>query len=66
MRQAGGVQQPPEPAPAKNGRSQFTSQEFTQLFQDCGVKISMDGKRQYADSVFVEWLWRTAKYGGAT
>ena len=28
--------------------SQFTSQEFTQVLQDRGVKISMDGKGRYA------------------
>ena len=42
--------------------SQFTSQEFTQVLQDCGVKISMDGKGRYADNIFVERLWRTVKY----
>ena len=31
--------------------SQFTSQEFTQVLQDHKVKISMDGKGRYADSV---------------
>ena len=43
--------------------SQFTSQEFTQVLQDHGVKISMDGKGRYADNIFVERLWRTVKYG---
>ena len=42
--------------------SQFTSQEFTQVLQDPGVKISMDGKGRYADNIFVERLWRTVKY----
>ena len=42
--------------------SQFTSQEFTQVLQDHGVKISMDGKGRYADNIFVERLWRTVKY----
>ena len=42
--------------------SRFTSQEFTQVLQDCGVKISMDGKGRYADNIFVERLWRTVKY----
>ena len=40
----------------------LTSQEFTQVFQDRGVKISMDGKGRYADNIFVERLWRTVKY----
>ena len=42
--------------------SQFTSWEFTQILQNRGVKISMDGKRRYADNIFVERLWRTVKY----
>ena len=42
--------------------SQFTSREFTQVLQDRGVKISMDGKERYADNIFVERLWRTVKY----
>ena len=42
--------------------SQFTSGAFTQVLQDHGVKISMDGKGRYADNIFVERLWRTVKY----
>ena len=42
--------------------SQFTSREFTQVLQDRGVKISMDGNGRYADNIFVERLWRTVKY----
>ncbi len=42
--------------------SQFTSLEFTQILQDRGVKISMDGKGRYSDNIFVERLWRTVKY----
>ena len=42
--------------------SQFTSWEFTQVLQDRGVKISMDGKGRYRDNIFVERLWRTVKY----
>ena len=42
--------------------SQFTSREFTQVLQDRGVKISMDGKGWYQDNIFVERLWRTVKY----
>ena len=37
--------------------SQVTSQEFTQVLQDHGLKISMDGKGRYADNIFVERLW---------
>ena len=42
-------------------RSQFTSQEFTQVLQDHGVKISMDGRGRYADNILVERLWRTVR-----
>ena len=42
--------------------SQFTSREFTQVLQDRGVKISMDGKGRYQGNIFVERLWRTVKY----
>ena len=44
-----------------NQGSQFSSREFTKALQDRGVKISMDGKGRYADNVFVERLWRTAR-----
>ena len=42
--------------------SQFTSLECTQVLQDHGVKISMDGKGRYSDNIFVERLWWTVKY----
>ena len=42
--------------------SQFGSLEFTQVLQDRGVKISMDGEGRYQDNIFVERLWRTVKY----
>ena len=41
--------------------SQFTSWEFTQVLQERGVKISMDGKGRSQDNIFVEQLWRTVK-----
>ena len=44
------------------GGRQFSSREFTQVLQDRGVKISMDGKGRYSDNSFVERLWRTVKY----
>ena len=44
--------------------SRFTSQEFTQVLQQRGVRISMDGKGRYADNIFLERLWRTVKYEG--
>ncbi len=46
----------------RQGGSQFTSLEFTQVLQDRGVMISRDGKRRYQDNIFVERLWRTMKY----
>ena len=42
--------------------SQFTSLEFTQVLQERGVKISMDGKGRNQDNIFVERLWRTVMY----
>jgi putative transposase len=42
--------------------SQFTSEAFTVLLEQHGVKISMDGKGSYHDNLFIERLWRTVKY----
>jgi putative transposase len=42
--------------------SQFTSLEFTQLLNDNGIAISMDGKGCRRDNVFVERLWKSIKY----
>ena len=42
--------------------SQFTSEGFTGLLEQHGVRISMDGKGRYTDNIFVERLWRTVKY----
>ena len=42
--------------------SQFTSDEFTAVLKDAGVRISMDGKGRWVDNVFVERLWRSVKY----
>ena len=42
--------------------SQFTSEGFTGLLAQHGVRISMDGKGRYSDNIFVERLWRTVKY----
>ena len=41
---------------------QFTSDEWTALLTDLGVKISMDGKGRWMDNVFIERLWRSAEY----
>jgi len=42
--------------------SQFTSAEFTDVLEDVGAAISMDGKGRWMDNVFVERLWRSLKY----
>lgn len=42
--------------------SQFTSNTFTQILQDHGVRISMDGRGRWRDNVHIERLWRTVKY----
>ena len=41
---------------------QFTSEAFTGLLEQEGVRVSMDGKGPYTDNIFVERLWRTVKY----
>jgi putative transposase len=60
-----------EEAMAKHGKpaifntdqgSQFTSDAFTGLLANNGVRISMDGKGAWRDNVFVERLWRSVKY----
>lgn len=42
--------------------SQFTSEAFTDVLRNKGIKISMDGKGRCLDNVFVERLWRSLKY----
>jgi len=42
--------------------AQFTAEAFTQLLEQNGVRISMDGKGRYSDNLFIERLWRTVKY----
>ena len=42
--------------------SQFTSEAFTGLLQQYGIRISMDGKGSYNDNLFIERLWRSVKY----
>ena len=42
--------------------AQFTSEAFTSVLRERGVKISMDGKGRCIDNVFVERLWRSLKY----
>ncbi len=42
--------------------SQFTSQTFTGLLKEHGIRISMDGKGAWRDNVCIERLWRSVKY----
>ena len=42
--------------------SQFTSEAFSRLLLERGIKFSMDGKGRYLDNIFVERLWRSVKY----
>lgn len=42
--------------------AQFTSEAFTGLLEQHGVRISMDGKGRYTDNLFIERLWRSVKY----
>ena len=41
--------------------SQFTSEEYTSLFDE-QMKISMDGKGRAIDNIFIERLWKSVKY----
>ena len=42
--------------------SQFTSDAFTGVLLQQGIRISMDGKGRCMDNIFVERLWRSVKY----
>ena len=42
--------------------SQFTSEVFTGVLAEAGVRISMDGRGRWMDNVFIERLWRSLKY----
>ena len=42
--------------------SQFTSDAFTGVLNQRGIRISMDGKGCWRDNVFVERIWRSVKY----
>ena len=41
---------------------QFTSDDFTDVLKEAGVRISMDGKGRWMDNVFIERFWRSLKY----
>jgi putative transposase len=42
--------------------AQFTSDAFTTVLKDAGIRISMDGKGRWIDNVFIERVWRSLKY----
>ena len=42
--------------------SQFTSEDWVNTLASRDIKISMDGKGQWVDNVFIERLWRSLKY----
>ncbi|MEL6945343.1 MAG: IS3 family transposase, partial [Bacteroidota bacterium] len=42
--------------------SQFTSDDFTNVLKDRGIRISMDGKGRALDNIFTERLWWSVKY----
>ncbi|MBM3484463.1 MAG: transposase family protein, partial [Alphaproteobacteria bacterium] len=42
--------------------SQFTSEDFTGVLLDRGIKIGMDGKGRFLDNIFAERPWRSLKY----
>jgi putative transposase len=41
---------------------QYTSHSWTHTLLEAGVQVSMDGRGQWVDNVFVERLWRSLKY----
>ena len=42
--------------------SQYTSNAFTGALKERDIKISMNGKGRFMDDIFIERLWRSAKY----
>ena len=42
--------------------SHFTSEKYTEILKEAGVRISMDGKNRAVDNIFIERFWRTLKY----
>ena len=41
--------------------SQFTCNDFTSILLGRGIQVSMDGRGQYLDNIFVERLWCSVK-----
>jgi putative transposase len=42
--------------------NQFTSDDFTGILKDHGIKISVEDKGRWIDNVFIERPWRGVKY----
>lgn len=42
--------------------TQYTSEEYTNILQERGIRISMDGRGRCMDNIFTERLWRSVKY----
>lgn len=42
--------------------SQFTSHAFTNILKKHDIQISMDGRGNFRDNIFIERLWWTVKY----
>jgi putative transposase len=42
--------------------SQFTSEVFTSRLEIAGIRISWDGRVRVWDNIFIERLWRSAKW----
>ncbi len=42
--------------------SQFTSHAFIKTLEDNDIRISMDGRGNFRDNIFIERLWWTVKY----
>ena len=40
---------------------QFTSRKYTELLEQQGIKISIDGKGRAIDNIFIERFWRSLK-----
>lgn len=41
--------------------AQYTSTQFTNILEQAGIQISMDGRGRALDNVWIERLWRTVK-----
>jgi len=41
---------------------QFTSRAWTEMLEEAGVQVSMDGRGRVFDNIFIERLWRSVKY----